>query len=118
MREEGRGWPRFYFKIQIRGAPPPKARKFSLSYGWASQFHPSPTGSKMRELAAALEKLGADDGDAVFFDYCALPQNGRAKMPDAYFEANGCKAPMADKTAAEKQQFGDENTAWNIVHPG
>ena len=57
-------------------------------------------------LAAALEKLGADDGDAVFFDYCALPQNGRAKMPDAYFEANGCKAPMADSAGRKSEIWG------------
>ena len=55
------------------GMPP--GRKFSLSHGWASEMHPCPSGAKLKRLAATLEKLEADDEeDAVFIDYCSLPQ--------------------------------------------
>ena len=101
------------------GAPPADARAFVLSYAWSSEFHPSPTGRKMKELAATLDELGASDRDAVFFDYCALPQTARngndgsdgkraePPMHESYFSGNELdpKAPMTDKTADEKQLF-------------
>ena len=37
----------------------PPGRIFSVSHGWASEFHPSPRGLTMRRLAAKLAKLGA-----------------------------------------------------------
>ena len=45
----------------------PPGRIFSVSYGWASEYHPSPSGVKLQELAEALERFGADDEqDGVF----------------------------------------------------
>ena len=47
----------------------PPGRKWSLSHGWSSEMHPSPSGEKMRRLAAKLESLGAhDEGDGVFLE--------------------------------------------------
>ena len=44
-------------------------RKWSLSHGWSSEMHPSPSGEKMRRLATKLESLGAhDERDGVFLE--------------------------------------------------
>ena len=48
-----------------------------MTYPWASQGHPSPSGRKMHELAEQLHKLGAKPTDAVFMDFCSLPQRFR-----------------------------------------
>ena len=49
----------------------PKGRALSVSHAWDTQYHISPSGSKMKRLAETLEKLGAnDEEDGVFLD-CA-----------------------------------------------
>ena len=54
---------------------PPSGRMLSVSHGWDSQLHVSPTGDKIKELAGMLCRLGAtSDEDAVFLDYCSLSQ--------------------------------------------
>ena len=91
----------------LSGAPPKGTRKFSLSYTWASSFHPSPSGRKLKELSDALHRLGASGRDVVFVDYLSLPQSAREAMPAEYFSANELpKAPMMDRTFAERRQFG------------
>ena len=87
------------------GLPP--GRRFTLSHGWSSEFHPCPSGVKMQRLAAKLVELGADkERDGVFVDYCSLSQKAWDSMPDAYFDATKAQRPMLDKTPVQHRQFG------------
>ena len=89
---------------------PPSGRMLSVSHGWDSQLHVSPTGDKIKELAGMLCRLGAtSDEDAVFLDYCSLsqaaPKAGLAH--DYYVEANGIDAlPLRGRTAEDNRRFG------------
>ena len=49
------------------GMPPGKM--YTLSHGWASEMHPSPSGAKLKRLAAQLKNLNAkDEEDGVFIE--------------------------------------------------
>merc|ERR1719454_2012118 len=63
---------------------PPVCRKFVVSSPWAAANHPSPSGMKLVNVFISLVKLGASDDDAVFIDFCSLPQKAR-KVPDIYY---------------------------------
>ena len=60
----------------------PKGKIVSLSHCWDATCNCDPTGKKMAELQLALEELGATgDEDAVFIDYCSLPQMAPRHAP-------------------------------------
>ena len=47
----------------------PPGRIFSLSHGWGSEMHPSPSGKTLRRLVEKLDLLNAhDEDDGVFFE--------------------------------------------------
>ena len=84
----------------------PRGRKISVSHGWDSAYHISPTGEKLRLLARALDELGVNDPeDGVFLDYTSLPQRGNDNMPSLYSELNSIDGPLRDRTPEESQQF-------------
>lgn len=106
----------------VVGAPPENKRKFVVSHGWESEMHPSPSGGKMRHLSAALLKLGADEEDLVFFDFCSNAQGAKmgkvykadepwtgAPLRDAtcgpYFQANGVAFPLNDRSRQQRAAF-------------
>ena len=86
----------------VVGVPPGK--KWVVSHPWASQFHPSPSGSKMVALAQQLEALGALPEECCFIDFCGLPQASR-DMPPEYHYVTGTLAPQADRTPSERERF-------------
>ena len=53
----------------------------------------------MARLAATLDRLDppAKDDDAVFIDYCSLPQVHNQDMPSVYFEHNALAPPQAPR---------------------
>lgn len=47
----------------------PPGRIFSLSHGWGSEMHPSPSGKTLQRLVEKLDLLNAhDEDDGVFFE--------------------------------------------------
>ena len=60
---------------------PTGCKMFAASHGWASEYHPSPSGMKAALLVASLDAQGADDEDVCFVDYLSLSQVGRENMP-------------------------------------
>ena len=97
----------------IKGVPP-KRKAITVSHGWDTAFHISPSGEKLDLLVDALERFDAmTDDDGVFIDFCSLPQAAHASMPSIYFQHNGMErpktiskdGPYADKSALEEKQF-------------
>ena len=96
-----------------------RVRRFVVTYPWASQCHPSPSGRKMHELAKQLEELKAKPTDAVFMDFCSLPQHlecdagelkGTAESHRIYREKlqldeGDGKAMILKRTPVEERQF-------------
>jgi len=83
----------------------PPGRMFSVSHGWASEMHPSPSGRTLQLLVDQLDKLGAhDEDDGVFLDYCSLPQKAH-DVPIEYGETTGAPAVQADRDVHETRQF-------------
>ena len=96
----------------------PRGRKISVSHGWDSSFHISPSGEKLQLLITALDELGADDEeDGVFLDFGSLAQRANDNMPALYFEHNAISGlAMADRTLEERQRFEcvRTNLAWGM----
>merc|ERR1712232_1185067 len=67
----------------IVGEPSRSVRKFVVSHGWETEVHPCPSGQKLNDLVAALERLDAKDDDVVFLDWCSIFQE--AKMGKYYY---------------------------------
>ena len=87
----------------VVGRPPLGRRLYCLSHQWDSEFHPNPSGDKMRRLAIILDRLQADDNDLLFVDFCSLPQVGR-DVPDDYFLENDL---MMDRQAERSHDETD-----------
>ena len=85
----------------------PKGRKVSVSHGWDSAYHISPSGEKLELLAKALEDLGVDDEeDGIFLDFASLAQKANEDMPALYFQNNDMSgAALPDRTPAELRRF-------------
>ena len=85
----------------------PRGRKISVSHGWDSSNHISPSGEKLQLLARALDELGVDDEeDGIFLDFASLAQKANADMPALYYENNGISGQvLADRTPEELQRF-------------
>jgi len=113
----------------LLGAPPAGLRKFVVSHGWESEMHPSPSGCKMRQLAAALLKLEARDEDVVFFDFCSNSQAhkmGTALLPTdkPTVQGDGNPPPRPERDGSSGPYFAangpfekthDEATGWNTT---
>ena len=83
----------------------PPGRIFSVSHGWSSEMHPSPSGQTLRLLVAKLDELGAhDEDDGVFLDYCSLPQKAH-NVPSDYTKTTGAPMVQADRNVQETRQF-------------
>ena len=116
-------WPRVWYlrKLATDGGPFPRQQDaraegvvfgypagvkiFVGSHAWESEYHPAPSGEKLRRLVAALEAAGADDDDVCFLDYLSMPQPGRDDMDDSYFATTGAEQPLADRTPEEHSRF-------------
>ena len=79
-------------------------RKFVMTYAWATEYHPSPDGKKMKELSVALKEHGAKDKDVVFVDYCSLYQAQRG-VPAIYFENCKVASPQKQRTPGQDSCF-------------
>ena len=82
----------------IVGAPPQGRTRYVVSHGWATENHPTPTGARIAQLVAALDKAGATDDDLVFMDFLSLYQRARSTPPGM--------PPQCERTPREKKLFG------------
>ena len=82
----------------VVGAPPQGRTRYVVSHGWATENHPSPTGSRVAQLAVALDQAGATDDELVFMDFPSLFQKARSMPPGV--------APQRERTPWEKKLFG------------
>uniref|UniRef100_A0A0G4HJY9 EF-hand domain-containing protein n=1 Tax=Chromera velia CCMP2878 TaxID=1169474 RepID=A0A0G4HJY9_9ALVE len=96
------------------GVPP--ENRFVVSHCWASEGHPSPSGTKMRLLWEELQKVGAHDDDGVFLDFCSLPQKARdvpaeylraldPKTCDSFGPVKEGKVQLVERTRQEIRRF-------------
>ncbi|CAK0825294.1 unnamed protein product [Prorocentrum cordatum] len=94
--------------------------RFVLSHPWLSREHPDPTGVKVRLLVDQLDRLGADDADAVFIDYMSLPQNDKQNTELQRLEVEqGMPKPgmhPAVRTEAEEAQFKQALSAMELIY--
>lgn len=93
----------------VDGMVPHGSQPWVTTYPWAATNHFSPSGAKLRELAAVLRELKAESRDVVFLDFLSLLQKQRT-VPKLYAEQNMLpikarhgKVELPGLNAAEKQ---------------
>jgi len=85
-----------------------------VSYAWLTREHPDPTGVRLKELIAELDRLRAQNGDAVFIDYCCLPQNNF--LHNAYKAGEGLpRGHPANRTHDEELCFQAAKVKMDII---
>ena len=99
----------------VEGRVPEGQRHYVVSHSWAAHLHFDPSGSKLRDLAVVLARLGASPDDVVFIDFMSLTQAG-GWVPKAYLqfnrgarrhalEADGEMVLLSGRTEAQERRF-------------
>lgn len=99
----------------VEGRVPEGLRHYVVTHGWAAHLHFDPSGSKLRDLAAVLTRLGAARDDVVFLDFMSLTQAG-GWVPKAYLRFNhaarrnvieeeGEMVRLSGRTEAQERRF-------------
>lgn len=93
------------------GVPPDNVELFSVSSCWLSPAHSDPEGSKVAELAALLDREGADDHDLIFWDWCSMHQ----KDP-ALFALEASDAQRSGRVTGERQRTYEQDRVIMRAH--
>ena len=98
------------YRAYVEGRVPESVRHYVVSHGWAAHLHFDPSGTKLRDLAKILTRLGAAPDDVVFLDFMSLTQAG-GWVPKTYLRFNHAARRHAVEEAGEMVRLSGRTEA-------